>query len=87
MSMTLEQLRKEALSLPTDDRRQLMDSLWDSFEGQTSDDEAEFAPEYLIELDRRSADVEKGTAVMIPFDEAMRHISETIRLTQTERQR
>jgi putative addiction module component (TIGR02574 family) len=82
MPLTLDQLREEALSLPTEDRRHLMDSLWDSFEDDDTEEEpseAEFSPEYLAELDRRSAEVANGTAVLIPFDEAMQHISETIR--------
>jgi hypothetical protein len=82
MPLTLDQLREEALSLPDEDRRHLMDSLWDSFgddEMDSGSDGAEFSPEYLAELDRRSAEVANGTAVLIPFDEAMKHISETIR--------
>lgn len=82
MALTLDQLREEALSLPDNDRRNLMDSLWDSFDDDEIEEEsgeAEFSSEYLAELDRRSAEVANGTAVLIPFDEAMKHISETIR--------
>jgi putative addiction module component (TIGR02574 family) len=86
MPLTLDQLREEALSLPTDDRRHLMDSLWDSFDGEGQEEEAEFTPEYLAELDRRSAEVKDGTAVMIPYDEAMKQIDETIRLIQHNHQ-
>lgn len=86
MALTLDQIREEALSLPTDDRRHLMDSLWDSFDDEDSEEDAEFTPEYLAELDRRSAEIKDGTAVMIPFDEAMSRISETIRVMQTNRQ-
>jgi hypothetical protein len=82
MPLTLDQLREEALSLPDDDRRHLMDSLWDSFgddEIEDGPDEAEFAPEFLAELDRRSAEVENGTAVLIPYEEVKRHMETLLR--------
>jgi len=82
MPLTLDQLREEALSLPTDDRRQLMDFLWDSFDGQDLadiDEELEFTPEFLAELERRSAEVDNGTAVLIPYDEVKRHMEGLLR--------
>jgi putative addiction module component (TIGR02574 family) len=82
MPLTVDQIREEALSLPDEDRRHLLDSLWDSFgdddiEGES--DDAEFTPEFLAELDRRSAEVENGTAVLIPYEEVKRHMASLLR--------
>jgi len=77
MPLTLDQLREEALSLPDEDRRHLIDSLWDSLEDEM--DEGEFTPEFLAELDRRSAEVDNGTAVLIPYEEVKRHMESLLR--------
>jgi putative addiction module component (TIGR02574 family) len=82
MPLTLDQVREEALSLPEEDRRHLMDSLWDSFGDEDTEDETDdgkFTPEFLAELDRRSAEVENGTAVLIPYEEVKRQMESLLR--------
>jgi putative addiction module component (TIGR02574 family) len=82
MPLVLDQLREEALSLPDDERRHLMDSLWDSVgddDTENAQDEAEFTPEFLAELDRRSAEVDNGTAVLIPYEDVKRHMQSLLR--------
>jgi len=74
----LDQLEAQLLSLPEDERLHLVHFLWESLEPESSE-QAEFSPEYIAELDRRSAEIADGTAVMIPMEVAMQHIDEIIR--------
>jgi putative addiction module component (TIGR02574 family) len=74
----LDQLEAQLLSLPENDRLHLAHFLWESLPPEYEEQE-EFSPEYVAELDRRSAEIAAGTAVMIPMEAAMQHIDEIIR--------
>jgi putative addiction module component (TIGR02574 family) len=73
MSPNLDNLTTQMLALPLDDRVELAQRLWQSLEGQLSEDEELFA-----EIERREADVESGTVKPLPYDEAMRKVRESL---------
>ena len=63
MSEKSQALLEAALALDPEDRRWLAEALWDSFD----DDE-----EAIRIATERKAQVERGEARMVPWDEAMR---------------
>ena len=73
MSPNLDSLTTQMLALPLDDRLELAQRLWQSLEGQLSEDEELFA-----EIERREADVASGVVKPIPYDEAMRAVRESL---------
>ena len=73
MSPNLDSLTTQMLALPLDDRLELAQRLWQSLEGQLSEDEELFA-----EIERREADVASGAVKPIPYDEAMRAVRESL---------
>jgi putative addiction module component (TIGR02574 family) len=73
MSPNLDSLTTQMLALPLDDRLELAQRLWQSLEGQLSEDEELFA-----EIERREADVASGAVKPIPYDEAMREVRESL---------
>jgi putative addiction module component (TIGR02574 family) len=73
MSPNLDSLTTQMLALPPDDRLELAQRLWQSLEGQLTEDEELFA-----EIERREADVASGAVKPIPYDEAMRAVRESL---------
>lgn len=73
MSPNLDSLTTQMLALPLDDRLELAQRLWQSLEGQLSEDEELFA-----EIERREAEVASGAVKPIPYDEAMREVRESL---------
>jgi putative addiction module component (TIGR02574 family) len=67
MSPNLDSLTTQVLALPLDDRVELVQRLWQSLEGQLSDDEELFA-----EIERRDAEMAKGAVRTYSHDEVMR---------------
>ena len=67
MSPNLDSLTTQILALPLDDRVELAQRLWQSLEGQGSEDEELFA-----EIERRDAEMSKGTAQTYSHEEVMR---------------
>ena len=70
---TAEQLLKQALDLPKDQRLRLADQLLDSIDGDDGDP-IELDPELRDELVRRLKAIEDGTAVLLDGDEVMREL-------------
>jgi putative addiction module component (TIGR02574 family) len=77
MSKTAEQLLEEAMGLPVGARAalaaQLIESL-DELESEESVDDA-----WMAEVQRRLAEVDAGTARLVPGDVAIRQIAAAIR--------
>ena len=73
MSPNLDSLTTQMLALPPDDRLELAQRLWQSLEGELTEDEELFA-----EIERREADVASGAVKPIPYDEAMREVRESL---------
>lgn len=63
MSRTFEEVRDEAMALSPEERGQLAEQLLDSVQ---SNDDAEWDQPYASEIQRRVAEIEAGTAKLIP---------------------
>ena len=67
MLPSLDSLTNQCLALPLDQRLELTQRLWQSLEGQVDEDEELFA-----EIERRDAEMAKGTVKTYSHDEVMR---------------
>lgn len=74
MSLTIDQLKAEAMKLPPEERADLADWLWVSAAPRV---EVEAAWE--AEIARRIAEIDAGTAKLIPAEEVMAEIEEKLR--------
>ena len=74
MSLTIEQLKAEALKLPPRDRADLADWLWVS-----ATPRAEVEAAWDAEIARRIAEIDTGTATLMPAEEVMAGIEEKLR--------
>jgi putative addiction module component (TIGR02574 family) len=71
MSRTFEEVREEAMELTLEERSWLAEQLWDS---ARTPEEREIDATWEAEVDRRVAEVNAGTAVLIPGDEVIREL-------------
>lgn len=71
MSRTFEEVREEAMELTVEERSWLAEYLWES---ARTPEEREIDAAWDTEIDRRVAEVEAGTAVLIPGDEVIREL-------------
>ena len=69
MGLPLKRIENEALELPSSDRAQLATRLIASLEGETPDDPPEVERAWEEEIRRRLAELDAGTAELIPADE------------------
>lgn len=69
MGLPLKRLETEALELPSSDRAQLATRLIASLDEETTDDPAEVERAWGEEIRRRIAELDAGTAELIPADE------------------
>jgi putative addiction module component (TIGR02574 family) len=74
MSLSIEQIKSEAMKLTPDERADLADWLWVS---ATPRVEVEAA--WDAEISRRVAEIDAGTAKLIPSEEVMARIEEKLR--------
>ena len=74
MSIALESLRNQVLSLPQEDRARLLDSIIESLDDEKSLDEA-----WDNEAARRDLEVESGTAVCVDGKEVVARLRAQIR--------
>lgn len=65
MTPTTEQVLQAAMELPEDERWELVEALLDA---TAPIDGPPFAPEWLDEIRRRSAEVDAGTVEFAPWD-------------------
>jgi hypothetical protein len=68
MSSVVDQLFARLAELPEAQREELAETFLEQLPG---DDEAEWDPEYVAEIERRVAKVEAGTATLIDFDDVL----------------
>jgi putative addiction module component (TIGR02574 family) len=71
MGLPLKKLETEALELPSGERAQLAKSLLVSLDQETGDDPAEIERAWDIEIRRRLAELDAGTAELIPAEEVV----------------
>lgn len=76
MHTTVEQLAKEAMSLPGESRARLADLLVDSLEG---DELGQVQEAWVGEAKRRRDEVRAGKVTTVPGDEALHEVRESIR--------
>lgn len=74
MSLTAEQIKVEAMKLPPEERADLADWLWISV---TPRDEVKAA--WDVEIARRIAEIDAGTAELIPGEEVFARMEEKLR--------
>lgn len=74
MSLTIEQIKAEAMQLPPEARADLADWLWISVEPHESVEAA-----WDAEIARRVAEIEAGTAELIPGDDVFAGIDRKLR--------
>ncbi len=67
MSPTLDALTVQALALPSDQRFELAQRLWESMEGQLSEDE-----ELFSEIARRDAEMDRDAVQTFSHEDVMR---------------
>ncbi|MFL5385868.1 MAG: addiction module protein [Longimicrobiaceae bacterium] len=68
MGLPLKRIEHEALELSSSDRAELATRLIASLEGETPDDPAEVEAAWDEEIRRRLAELDAGTAELIPSD-------------------
>jgi putative addiction module component (TIGR02574 family) len=74
MSLTIEQLKAEAMKLPPETRADLADWLWVSVESRESVQAA-----WDAEIARRIAEIESGNVELIPGEEVFEEIEKKLR--------
>ncbi len=76
MATRVEELAKEALSLPGELRAQLADLLVESLEGE---DIGQVQEAWIAEAKRRRDEVRDGRVVTIPGEEGLRKVRDSLR--------
>lgn len=74
MSLTAEQIKVEAMKLSPEERADLADWLWVS-----ATPREEVAAAWEAEIARRIAEIDAGTAKLIPGEEVLARIEEKLR--------
>ena len=77
MALTLEDLEEKLLSLPEDNRIRLVSTLLESLPTPGGVME-EGTPEFEAELDRRCAEIDNGTATLVPYETVMQQIRDML---------
>jgi putative addiction module component (TIGR02574 family) len=81
MSELATQLLNQLLNLPDVEKYQIADKLWESFTLQKKEEivsEITEDPEFQVELERRLASIEDGTAVLIDGEQVFRETRERL---------
>lgn len=76
MGPATEQLLQAALALPEEERLELAEAL---LAAQDSSSELPFDPAWLSEIQRRSAEIEAGTAPMTPWPVVRERVRERLK--------
>jgi len=69
MGLPLKKLEMEALELPSGERAELAKTLLVSLDDEPGDDPAEVERAWDVEIRRRLAELDSGTAELIPAEE------------------
>lgn len=73
MSRKFEAIREQAMKLPIEERGWLRDDLWAS---SRTARERQIDAAWEVEIERRLAEIEAGTAKLIPAEEVFRKLKE-----------
>jgi hypothetical protein len=76
MGMTVEQLAKAAMSLPSQSRAELADFIVESLEG---DEIGQVQEVWIAEAKRRRDEVRAGKVATIPGEDALRAVRDSIK--------
>ncbi|HET6233189.1 MAG TPA: addiction module protein [Longimicrobiaceae bacterium] len=79
MSRSLEKLTTEVMELPRPDRAHLAQKLIESLHDTTDEDSAEVERAWEEELGRRWAEIEAGTAKLVPGEVVFAMLRERLR--------
>ncbi len=86
MARTPEELLAEALDLPADARARIAESLISSLdEAADETDPATLEREWLAEVSRRAAEIDRGAVRTIPAAEVFRAAHEELRIIRSRR--
>ena len=80
MSATLEQIEREALALPVEERAQLVDKLWESLGDTTY---PALSAEWLAEIERRRQDLLQGKVKPVAGEDVSRQAWEMAKSTRS----
>ncbi len=75
MRDSLEQIQREALALPANERAQLVEKLWESLGDTTC---PHLSEEWKEDIDRRCLEIDEGKARMTPGEDVMRETREML---------
>lgn len=79
MAAILKELETQALQLSPQERGELIHRLIVSLEGESEDSPEAIAQAWDEEIARRVAEIDAGTAVLIPHEQVMTEIDEMLR--------
>jgi putative addiction module component (TIGR02574 family) len=74
--MNLQEIKREALHLPEDERAELAQSLLLSLDSPT---EQEFSEDWLLEANRRARELDEGLVQPVPAEEVRRKAKSLLR--------
>ena len=74
MGAMLDELEAQAMQLPLKERSELARRLLDSLDGEPDGTPEEIAQAWDEEIARRVAEIDAGTAILIPAEEVMERI-------------
>ena len=79
--ITIESFLEVSEQLPIDDQYELLNRLSDRLHGGCGEDESEvtLSPEWMEEINHRIAEVESGTAELIPAEQVLAELRAQVR--------
>ena len=79
MGAALKEIEKQALQLPLKERSELAQRLIVSLDGEPEDSPEAIAQAWNEEIARRAAEIDAGTAKLIPHEEVLTEIDELLK--------
>ena len=87
VSTATAKILAEALTLPSEARAELADALYLSLDDRLDENPDEVAAAWLVEIQRRVADLDAGRTKAVPMAEAMARIRENLKARREARDR
>lgn len=78
MAAILKEIENQALSLSPKERGELIHRLIVSLEGEAEDTPEAIAQAWDVEIARRVAEIDAGTAVLVPHEQVLAEIDEIL---------
>lgn len=75
MDASIEQIEREALELPPEQRARLVDRLWESLDDTTVPG---LSKEWQAEIEKRGREIDEGRVGLIPGEQVMREAREIV---------